>query len=303
MNKIEKCKGIIVPMVTPFTGDGEIDQPAAERIVDFVLDAGAAPFVLGTTGEDASIPAPMRPGLVRTVVERVGRRAPVYAGVSSNCVQESVEAAELYSDLGADAVVAHLPCYYPLNPDQMLRYYETLADRLPVPLVAYNITMTTHMFIPLEVMERLSYHPNIIGFKDSENNKARVEQATAMWRERTDFSYLCGCGNLYAEALLRGAHGLVVASGNVIPRMYRELYETALRGDSPAAYRIWERTMEISAVYQEGRILSQTLAALKVMMNVMGLCGETVLPPLGPISAEEKAEIRRRTGELRLVRG
>jgi 4-hydroxy-tetrahydrodipicolinate synthase len=288
-------------MVTPFTASGEIDPRAVERIVDYILDAGAAPFVLGTTGEDASIPGSMRPGLVKAVVERAARRAPVYAGVSSNCVQESVEAAELYSDFGVDAVVAHLPSYYPLNPDQMFRYYEALAERLPVPLVAYNIPMTTHMSIPLEVMERLSRHPNIIGFKDSENNEARVEQAANMWRERTDFSYLCGSGSLYAEALLRGAHGLVVASGNVIPRMYQDLYQTALRGDSPAVYRIWDETVRISAVYQEGRILSQTLAALKVMMNVMGLCGETVLPPLCPISSEEKAEIKRRMVELGLV--
>ena len=69
-------------------------------------------------------------------------------------------------DVGVDVVVAHLPNFYPLTDDHMLRYFESLADSCPGPLIVYNIPITTHHSIPLDVVSKLSQHPNVAGLKD-----------------------------------------------------------------------------------------------------------------------------------------
>src|SRR3954454_19646575 len=86
-----KYRGVVPPMITPFTADGAIDVPAVRRIIDHLIaGSGSGIFVLGTTGEAASIPTDEKTKLVATMVEHVGRRAVKYAGISGNCFREQV---------------------------------------------------------------------------------------------------------------------------------------------------------------------------------------------------------------------
>src|SRR5437667_793653 len=105
-----KYRGVVVPMITPFTPAGEIDEEAVGRIVEHLVAARVAGiFPLGTTGEAASIHVDERRRLVAAVVERVNRRATVYAGIPCNCFRDSIEAAQAYTELGVDAVGALMP--------------------------------------------------------------------------------------------------------------------------------------------------------------------------------------------------
>ena len=287
----KKYHGVVVPMVTPFTEDGKIDIPAAKRVTEHIVAGGASPFVLGTTGEGASVPDSQRPAFVEAVVKQTAGRIMTYAGIASNCLSNSVELAGKYFDLGIDAVVANLPSYYPLTADHMLKYFEKLVESVGGPLIVYNITITTHMSIPLDVVEKLSRHPNIVGLKDSEKNEARFEEAIEMWKDRADFSHFTGSAVLSTMALLLGSDGIVPSTGNFVPEMYRQLYEAAIKGDEGRANELQKKTNELGSIYQKGRVLSQSLAALKVIMNELGLCGEAVLPPLTRTGPVEKADI------------
>jgi 4-hydroxy-tetrahydrodipicolinate synthase len=108
-------------MVTPFTDSGEIDIPAAKRATEHIVAGGASAFVLGTTGEAASVPQEGRPAFVEAAVKQTAGRTLTYAGIASNCFKTSVDAANRYFDLGVDAVVANLPSYYPITADHMLK--------------------------------------------------------------------------------------------------------------------------------------------------------------------------------------
>ena len=137
-------------MVTPVTPGGDLDEPAVWRIVDHMVAGGVhGIFVLGTTGENTSVPAAMRERFVALAVEHVSGRARTCAGISSNCLADSIAAAEVYAPLGVDAVVAHLPTYYALNAEEQFAYFSALADRIDLPLVLYDIPVTTHMAIPV----------------------------------------------------------------------------------------------------------------------------------------------------------
>src|SRR5258706_5964315 len=127
-------------MVSPFTPAGAIDEPAVARIVEHLISTGIGGiFPLGTTGESASIHSEDRRRLVAATVKHANRRAMVYAGISSNCFRESVEAAAAYQQMGVEAVVAHMPSYYPLSDDEIETYFQRLADSVALPLVLYNI--------------------------------------------------------------------------------------------------------------------------------------------------------------------
>jgi dihydrodipicolinate synthase/N-acetylneuraminate lyase len=278
-------------MITPFTEAGNIDKKSILKLVNNIIEKGAVPFVFGTTGEAASMPMKNRGKIVKAIVDAVNGRGLVYAGISSNSFEESVAAAKEYFEYGADAVVAHLPSYYPINQDHMLRYYELLAESIDGELLLYNITSTTHLSIPLNVVEKLSHHEKIVGLKDSERDLERLETAINMFKNREDFSHLVGWGAQCLHGLQLGSDGLVPSTGNFVPGMFREMYDAVTAGDKKTAQRLQSQTDEISRVYQKDKILSQSLASLKLVMNKMELCGPYVLPPLMRLSREEEKKV------------
>lgn len=286
-----KYRGVVVPMVTPVTDDGALDVAAVKRIIEFFAAAGVSPLLMGTTGEGNSVSAADGLLMVETAAKTAAGRILIYAGLTGNCFSEQLAQAEAYTRAGADVIVATLPSYYALTSEQMYGYYKTLADRITGPLMLYNILATTHMSIPVEVVKRLSDHPNIVGLKDSERDLERMEQCIAISKERDDFAYFCGWAAQSARSLAMGGDGIVPSTGNYVPEMFAQLYEAALKGDTATADHLQDETNEIAKIYQAGRTLGQSLAALKVMMQTKGLCGTAMLMPLTPLSDTEKQTV------------
>ena len=191
-------------------------------------------------------------------------------------------------------LVATMPSYYAAGPDELLRYFEALADGLPCPLIIYNIPSTTHLSIPLEVADRLSAHPNIAGFKDSERGTERITAATALWKDRADFSYLLGWALMSKVALEQGADGMVPSSGNLAPLVYRGIYEAVQAGNTAAAALAQQKADRISEMYQQNRTLSGSLSAFKAILSAYGLCGPDVLPPLYRLPEQDEQQLKQR---------
>jgi 2-dehydro-3-deoxy-D-pentonate aldolase len=295
-----KHSGVIVPIVTPLTPDGNLDPAGIERIVDHCATRGTGVFVLGTTGEAASVAAHKRAELVGAVVAAAAGRVPVYAGIGDNCLEDSVAAGNDYLRRGVDAVVAHLPSYYFLQPAEMRTYFELLAGQVRGPLVLYNIPQTTQMSIPLEVVEALSDRASVIGLKDSENAPGRMEETARRLGGRADFAIFMGAARLAGEALRLGFDGLVPSSGNLVPGLWQELFRQAAAGRWPAVEALQARLNGIARIFQHDRSLGESLAALKVAMNVRGLCGPTVLPPLQTLDGTAGEQIARELAALPL---
>ena len=286
-----KYNGVVVPMVTPVTPNGFLDKPAVERIIRSFVQAGVSPLLMGTTGEGNSVSTIDGQELIETAVKAAEGQITIYAGLTGNCFIEQLKQAGYYSASGADVIVATLPSYYSLTPEQMENYYRRLADSIKGPLMLYNIAATTHMSIPIDVIERLAAHPNIVGLKDSERDLERMEKCIAIADERDDFAYVCGWAAQSAKSLELGGNGIVPSTANFVPGMFRQLYDAAVSGDMETAYRLQDETNEIAKLYQAGRTLGQSLTALKVMMQTRGLCTPDMLMPLTRLSAEEEAAI------------
>ena len=301
MKKEKKYSGIVVPAVTPLTSGLKLDEPAVERMFKAFSAYHIQPFILGTTGESASLPLWLKKDYVlkAAAVKKPGMI--LYAGISSNCMEESVEFAKFCFDNGVDVVAATLPAYYALTPGQMKQYFETLADEIPGPLIVYNIPSTTHMSIPLEVIDQLSHHENIAGTKDSERSEERLRRSIALWEERTDFSHFLGWAAKSAEALIQGSDGLIPSTGNFVPGLYESMLAAAKEGDNALAFQKQELSDELGDLYQKGRSLGESIAALKVVMHAMRLCDRFVMPPLTTLSHQEEKALFEALNEIIII--
>jgi dihydrodipicolinate synthase/N-acetylneuraminate lyase len=301
MARREKLQGAVVPMMTPVTADGALDGPAAERVVDFLIAGGVSGiFVLGTTGEGASVSRADRQRLVEFTVLRARGRALVYAGIGDTH-PDGINDGNAYLKAGADVIVSRPRAAHPL--DQLLPWYQGLLDGLEGPLIIYNMPMTTKVSIPLDIIEKLLGHPKLVGIKDSENNPARLEELFRRFGGRPDFAIFIGVGALMAEGLKRGAAGIVPSVGNLIPEVCQNLCTSARRGDWAAAESHFSRMNVVAALYQKGRTLNESLTVLKGAMSCRGLCLPHVLPPLRVISEAELASLRSQMSQLQLLNG
>ena len=294
MKNTKKYNGVVVPMVTPLRTDLSIDLDAVAVLVKHLIDGGCHPFVLGTTGESSSISFESKVALVKKTVEVAKGKAMIYAGVSGNCFQESLDQAKIFTELGVDVLVAHVPYYYPLNQDHILNYYKQLASAVSLPLIVYNMPMTTNMSIDLETADELSKHPNIVGYKESERGEERMEKAIGLWKDREDFSYLLGWAAKSYEGMLLGADGLVPSTGNLTPELYSTIYKSVLAGNNEAAQKAQEKSDAISKIYQENQILCNAIPILKFLLANYGLCTkEVLLPMIAVTAADEKIALEK----------
>lgn len=299
MKKEKKYSGIVVPMLTPFNDDLTIDLDAVEKIVSNFISNGVFPFVLGTTGEGPSISAKEKRRFVEFVCRKFSGKTLIYVGLSGNCVGEAIDSAKEYIDLGADVIVSVVPSYFSLKPDQMQKYFEKVADSISKPLIIYNITATTHMSIPLDVVEKLSHHPNIVALKDSERDLERLDRSIEMFRDREDFSHLMGWAAKSFYGLSRGSDGLVPSTGNITPGMFKKMYDSVRTGDLVTAERMQKETDRLAMIYQSNRTLGDSLAAIKILMEEFGLCKNNVLPPLTNLDRITVEEIRIQLHDLK----
>ncbi len=284
----KKYNGVVVPMITPMNSDYSIDESAAEKIIELFLNAGVSPFIIGTTGEAPSLSSVQKSTLVKSVVKAVNGKTLVYAGISSTCISDSISDGKRFEALGADVLVATLPAYYPMKPEQMLRYFSELADQVNLPVIIYNMPATVKISIPLDIIDRLSKHQNVVGLKDSERDEQRMMNALKLWKDRDDFAYLIGWAAMSAKAMLNGADGIVPSTGNFAPEPYKRLVDAALVSDEVTAMKLQEDTNNLSLLYQKDRILSESIPALKELMCYMDLCKPTVMPPMYEISDQER---------------
>lgn len=297
MRKLNKYHGVVVPMATPLTKSGDIDTAAVERIIENFAQNNVSALIMGTTGEGNSVSTQQGAVMIKAAAQKAAGRIVIYAGLVGNCISEQMEAAKAFTEAGADVIAATLPSYYALTPEQMYTYYNNLADALTIPLMLYNITITTHMSIPLDVIEKLSHHPNIVGLKDSENNIERMEEALKLFADRDDFAYFCGCAANSAQALKWGADGIVPSVGNFMPKEYDDLFRAGVEGNEAEAERLQQYTIEVGKINTAGLTLGQSLAGLKVIMKEYGLCETYMLPPLTELDEATneriKAEIKK----------
>lgn len=291
MKEIKTRKETIVPVVAPLRQDLSLDEEAVARIFSYLYGNGVTPFILGTTGESASLSHTFKEAYLRAAVANRAEGEKLYVGISSNILEDSISFANLASDLGVSEVAATLPTYYKLSDAQIEKYYLDLAEEIKPNLIIYNIPATTHMSIPINLLDRLSRHPKIVAVKDSERSMERVDQCLDLWRDRTDFKHYMGWAGACAHSLINGSSGIVPSSANFAPAIYRDMCIAVERGDLESAYALQKQSDDLGVLYQSNKSLGESLWALKILMKQLGLCESYMMPPLYTLGQQEEEHI------------
>jgi len=289
MSLTKPFKGIIPPLITPLNPDFSLDVESLTKVIEHVIAGGVhGIFILGTTGEFASLSQKTKVKLIQQTTKLVAGRVPVLVGITDCAFEESLNLAKIAKDSGADAVVATTPFYMNIGQQELVNYYEKLADSIDLPLFLYNMPGNTHKHISPETAAKLAKHPNIIGIKDSSGDPYTFQDYLEALKSFPEFSVLVGPEEILADTLVMGGNGGVTGGANLFPILYVALFEAFEKGKKERVQELQEVIHYLSEqLYQNETYSSSYLKGLKAAMSFEGLCQGNLALPLYAYSKEE----------------
>ncbi|HET8601362.1 MAG TPA: 4-hydroxy-tetrahydrodipicolinate synthase [Segeticoccus sp.] len=226
---------VLTAMVTPMRPDGALDLDAAQRLATHLADHGHDGVVVnGTTGESPTTTDEENYDLVQAVVEAVGDRLTVVAGVGTNDTAHSVRAAQEMVKRGARGALVVTPYYNKPTQDGVLAHFRAVADAIDVPVMLYDIPGRTGTAIATETLLRAAEHPRIVAVKDAKGDLFAASEVMA----QTDLQWYSGDDPLNLAHLAQGAVGVVSVVGHVAGPQYAEMVACVDRGDLARAREI-----------------------------------------------------------------
>ena len=290
-----KLTGLIPPMVTPLNAKRRLDKKGTKNMVNHLLKGGVdGIFLLGTTGEGPHLSYAIREELVKTVCRLVKGRVPVLVGITETDMDDAVAFAARCKAYGASAVVAAPPYYFKLTQAECIAWFTEMADRLPLPLVVYDMPAHTDTVIEPATIAKLAAHPNLLAMKDSSSvialfNKFRV--ALEPYVEK--FSLFMGPDEAMGEAVLLGADGGVCTGANLWPAQFKAMYLAAKAGDVEKVRRLQRfTTMSSYLLYGLGQGQIGFLKGVKCALAEMGLVQNVLAAPFTPFEGADRRKVK-----------
>ncbi len=292
-------KGVIAAIVTPFDANGQVNPPAIETIVEYLVSNGVhAIMTTGGTGEFPMMLREERKYVTQLVAEQVNKRIPVIAGTASCSTQETLLLMEDAAEAGADAAIVVAPYYFRLPEDTLYRYYVEMGDRGALPVILYNNPLYTGNNLSTATMARLAGHQRIIGAKQSNSNMGELVELVRLAGDK--MAVTTGIDSQFYPALCIGATGIFSTAASVIPKQMVQLYDLFRQ----------DRRDEALALHMKLQILNRFLeydpgyvAPAKEALIMMGYPAGPVRQPQPDLTAEERKGLRRALEELGLVNG
>jgi 4-hydroxy-tetrahydrodipicolinate synthase len=277
---------MLTAMITPLKPDGGQDLDGAQRLASHLVDnLGHEGLVInGTTGEAATKTDAEDLALLQAVVEAVGDRATVIAGVGTNDTAHSISSAKAAQKAGVHALMASAP-YYNRPPQQgIFEHFWAIADSTELPLMTYDIPRRTGVAIETETLVRLAEHPRIIANKDAKGDLEASQWVMA----RTDLAWYSGEDSLNLALLALGAGGMVSVVGHLVGDRLAKMAELFWNGDVEAARAINESLLPVYT----GVFRAQGVILIKAALNLQGLPSGPVRLPLVNATPSEIAQLR-----------
>jgi 4-hydroxy-tetrahydrodipicolinate synthase len=277
---------VLTAMVTPFTEEGSIDLAGAQQLAAHLVDRGAHDglVVSGTTGEAPTLPDAEQRALLEAVLDSVGDRATVVAGVGTNDTAHSIELAQTAERVGAHGLLVVTPYYNRPPQAGVLRHFTSVADSTDLPVMLYDIPVRTGTPIEVETLVRAAEHPRIVAVKDAKGDLGAMAWTLA----RTDLAYYSGEDLLNLPILAIGGVGVVSVIGHLVGPRLAQLIAAVEAGDLVTARSIHASLLPVCT----GIFRTQGVITVKAALNALGLPAGPVRPPLVDATPEQLEQLR-----------
>ncbi|NEM08260.1 4-hydroxy-tetrahydrodipicolinate synthase [Geodermatophilus normandii] len=277
---------VLTAMVTPFAEDGSIDLAGAQELAAHLVDRQAHDglVVLGTTGEAPTLSDGEQSAVLESVLDAVGDRAVVVAGVGTNDTAHTIDNARRAERLGAHGLLVVTPYYNKPPQAGLLRHFTSVADSTDLPVMLYDIPPRSVVPIEVETLVRAAEHPRIVAVKDAKGDFGALAWTLA----RTDLAYYCGEDMLNLPMLALGAVGVVSVAGHVVGPRLAEMIAAVESGDLAKAREVNDSLLPVYT----GIFRTQGVILAKAALRELGLPSGPVRPPLVDATPDQIAQLR-----------
>jgi len=311
---IQKVKGVIHLVVTPFDENGELDQKALAKSVDTVaktlLGQDAVFLTTASTGEFYAMTDEECKTVIRLTAETLAGRFPLFAGTGRSGTRRTIELSQYAQSVGADGVMIVNPYYQPVTEEGLYRHFKQIAENIDIGIMIYNNPGTSKLWIPPELMARISKIKNVIADKETTADAAKFYWMQKMVNPR-DMVILCGISQLvYPFFAVFGCPGFVTEFANFAPDIPINLYKAARERnfdkmaelvDKMSPYYLFRSEMcrkrgnipTIVSPFLAASDLFLTQSIIKEAMNLTGLPGGTVRDPVERLTDQEKIQLKK----------
>ncbi len=294
MKKITKgtLGGIIPPIITPLTAEGKLDEAGLCKVIDHCIAGGVSGiFTMGSTGEAMRTGREVWRGALKTSLEHVNGKVPVFCGIVDSTTDRTLENARVAEQLGAEYLVATVPFYIQNTcQDEILRHYEKIAASTDCKIVVYNIPGMTGTCIAPETIARLAQIENVVAFKDSSADWEHFQRCLYLL-ENAPISIFNGAEELCSAAMVFGADGCVPGLGCLFPKVFVDMYKAALADDIQTAHALQRQVWMVRKSLSVGK---SWLSAMKYLGYLLHLSSTDYTSfPIEPLTDKEKARIDR----------
>ncbi|MEN0614972.1 dihydrodipicolinate synthase family protein [Klebsiella indica] len=301
MQQTMQFSGIIPPVSTIFTADGQFDEVGTAALIDDMIFAGVdGLFILGSGGEFSQLNVDERKTIATFVIGYVDRRVPVLVGTGGTNAREVIELSQHAQEAGADGIVVINPYYWKVSEHNLIRYFQQVADCVTLPVVLYNFPALTGQDLPPELVKTLvDSRRNIVGIKDTIDSVAHLRSMIKTVKSaHPHFSVLCGYDDHLFNTLLLGGDGAISASVNFAPQISVKLLQAFRDGDLAQAAHYHQTLLQIPRIYQ------LDTPFVNVIKEAIVMCGRPisthVLPPASPLDEVQKMQLKALLQQLRL---
>ncbi|MGE3404907.1 MAG: dihydrodipicolinate synthase family protein [Vicinamibacterales bacterium] len=296
----QALEGILTPIATPFTSDDALDEGALRRnVAKWMATPLHGLVVLGSNGEAPQLEDDEADRIIGIVRDGVPASKWLLAGTGRESTKGTIAATKRAAALGADAALVRTPSFFKpqLTADIFVRHYTEVADASPIPILLYNVTMFTGVSLPIDAVEKLAAHPNIVGMKESGSDIGHIAELVA--RTPDDFTVLGGSATMLLFSLSAGCAGAIVALAMLVPELCLELWTLVREGKFQQAHTLQRRLMPLARSIggQHG------VPGVKAALDAAGYEGGYPRPPLRPVPANVSETIRKQLDALSLSIG
>lgn len=280
MNYRELLRGTGVALVTPFKQNMEIDFPALERVINYVIDNGAEYVVtLGTTGETPTLSKEEKIELILFTYQVVADRVPVVVGIGGNNTLSLIKDLETFPLHKAAAVLSASPYYNKPSQEGIYQHYKALAEVSPKPIILYNVPGRTGRNMTAQTTLRLAHDfKNIIGIKEASGD---LTQAMQILKDKpADFLVLSGDDNLALPQMACGMDGIISVIANCMPKQFAEMVRLSLQNNFAAAKLLNDQMLEAYDLL----FAENNPAGVKAFLAELGLIENNLRLPVVPLS-------------------